>query len=437
MFDKQNENKDFDFIIQNFDSLLGKRIQVIGRVIAIRKLKLSTFFDLDQRGKKLQIRTQTGDEDIPTGSIIHATGVCVYSSSGHRTIDRAQVDTVTKWEHALSYNDIQKTQQGPLHAFVRNIYSDIFFAQSARNYMRNFLISREFFEIQTPVLTKHYNGGRSVPVGISYFNTQIGYCRTTFEDRMQGYVAAGFERIFQIGSIFRSGKERTLLEGYSVFLGFDGGIQFMKDIMGHTVSELHKLNSGTADSDDATVDHIISQNWVEVDFLDEAAVILGIGKKHVAAGDSVMLTAVREKGLVDKDTTFETIGEKVGFAIAQKSKLPIIVKHFPTWSSPLYKQAKKDSMDILLRGRVYFKTQVGLHRLEFGVQENDYQNFAQRNEIQKRSWGLPENDERTKHSDLADIIAGGVPALFGFAIDPDWLLTIFGTQYSMDIYNEL
>ena len=434
MIGKQNENNDFGFIIKNFDSLLGKKIQVTGRVTAIRKLKLSTFFDLDQRGKKLQVRTHAGEENIPAGSIISATGVCIYSSSGHRTIDKVQIDIVTKWKYSLSYGDIQKTQRSPLHSFVRDTYSDIFFAQSARNYMRNFLLSRAFFEIQTPVLTKHYNGGRSIPVGISYFNTQIGYCRTTFEDRMQGCIAAGFERIFQIGSIFRSGKERTLLEGYTASINFNEGVQFMKDIMTHIVSELHKLNSKTVDN--AAINHIISQNWVEIDFLDEAALLLGIDKKHIATGNSVMITAVHEKGLIDKDTTFETIGEKMGFAIARKSNLPIIIRHFPTWSSPLYKQVEKDGTDVLLRGRMYFNTQVGLHRLEFGVQENNYQSFTQRNRVQKKSWDLPETDERIKHSDLADIIAGGVPPLFGFAIDPDWLLTIFGVQYLMDIYNE-
>lgn len=435
MSGKQNANNDFSFIIRNFDSLLGKSIQITGRVTAVRKLKQSTFFDVDQRGKKLQVRTTANQEDIPAGSIVSAVGECVFSSSGHRTIDKARIDVVARWEHNPSFSDIQKTQQGALRTFVRDVYNNIFFAQSARNYMRNFLLSRDFFEIQSPVLTKHYNGGRSIPVGISYFNTQIGYCRTTFEDRMQGYIAAGFERIFQIGSIFRSGKERTLLEGYALSLDYDDGVQFMKDVMTYTVSELHKLNPETADN--TTVDHIISQNWVEVDFLDEAARILEINKKHVAAGDAVLLKAVREKDLIDKDATFETIGEKIGFAIAGESGHPIIVSCFPTWSSPLYKQVESDGVNILLRGRMYFKTQAGLHRLEFGVQENNYQNFAQRNEAQKKSWNLSESDERIRHSDLADIIAGGVPPLFGFAIDPDWLLTIFGTQYSMDVYNEV
>lgn len=435
MSGKQNANNDFGFIIRNFDSLLGKSIQITGRVTAVRKLKQSTFFDVDQRGKKLQVRTAANQEDIPAGSIVSAVGECVFSSGGHRTIDKARVVVVARWEHDSSYNDIQKTQQGPLRTFVRDVYSNIFFAQSARNYMRNFLLSRDFFEIQSPVLTKHYNGGRSIPVSISYFNTQIGYCRTTFEDRMQGYVAVGFERIFQIGSIFRSGKERTLLEGYVVSIGYDDGVQFMKDIMTYTVSELHKLNPKTADI--ATIDHIISQNWVEVDFLDEAARILGIDKEHVAAGGTALLKAAREKDLIDKNATFETIGEKIGFAIARGSGLPIIVNCFPTWSSPLYKQIESDGVNILLRGRMYFKTQAGLHRLEFGVQENNYQNFAQRNEVQKKSWNLPENDERVRHSDLADVIAGGIPPLFGFAMDPDWLLTIFGARYSMDVYNEV
>lgn len=435
MSHEQKINLDFNSIIRDFDSLIGKTVRISGRIIAVRKLKLSAFFDLDQRGTILQVRTDAKYGDIPVGSIVEAEGVCALSTSGYRTVDEAKIEVITKWEHPQSFSDIQKLQQGPLHTFVRDIYSGIFFAQAARNYMRAHLQSEGFFEIQTPVLTKHYNGGRSIPVGISYLNSQIGYCRTTFEDRMQAYIAAGFERIFQIGSIFRSGKERTLLEGYATSLTFDEGKQFMKNIMTNIVSELQKHR--VDEQPNATIDNIVSQNWTEVDFLNGAAFLLGIGKDHIADADSVMLNTLRQKGILEKDTTLEMLAEKIGFAIAKQSITPIIITHFPVWSSPLYKQVERNGVQVLLRGRMYFQTSAGLHRLEFGVQENDYQKFKQRNEIQKKAWDLPPDDERVRHSDLSEVIAGGVPPLFGFAIDPDWLLKIFGDEHSMDVYNEL
>lgn len=105
------------------------------------------------------------------------------------------------------------------------------------NALRRFFDDRDFFEVQTPVLSHDVLVDRYVePIAVPFVD-EIFYLQTSPEFAMKRLLASGCERIYQIAPAFRSGDrgplhnvEFTLLEWYRVGDGYEEGIHFLKDL---------------------------------------------------------------------------------------------------------------------------------------------------------------------------------------------------------------
>lgn len=392
-------------ISANFPSFLGQGVSIRGRIVAVRRMKRSIFADLLWTGSKIQCRFQSIASYAPScGDLLEVSGICIEASSGEPTIDVSEVSVIAPWKAETDYRKVSEGAAGSLHAFLPGSYERGFFSQAARNHIRQFLISRKYLEVQTPILGKNYNGGKSFPVSSSYLNHRIGFNRTTMEDRMQALISMGYERIFQIGSVFRSESENTFMEGYESFLSWESGKQLIKDLLAYAVEKL--LLDGIGVSNLLT-EAVISKAWREVDFYEIPELRTG--------------------------SSPETIADIMANAIAEKQGVPTIVNGFPIWSSPLYALCS-DSADRLQRSRIYFPGQKG--GLEVGIQENDYDRFMERLAQQREAWQLPDGDERIAESDLAKILSGGLPPVFGFGMSPDRIVRIWRRDCTIDSYIE-
>lgn len=389
----------------NFSSFLGQGVSVRGRISAVRRMKKSIFVDLIWANSKIQCRFEPGASYAPVcGDLLEVSGICTEASSGEPTVNVSEVSVVSKWRAETDYKKVSEGGASPLRAFLPGSYETGFFSQTVRNHIRQFLVSRKYLEVQTPILGKNYNGGRSFPVSSSYLNHRIGFNRTTMEDRMQALIAMGYERIFQIGSVFRSESENTFVEGYESFLSWEDGKQLIKDLLAHTIERL--LHDGIGDPNSLT-EAVMKKDWREVDFCEISELNTG--------------------------SSPETIADTMANAIAEKEGVPTIVNGFPLWSSPLYAPCV-DSADRLQRSRIYFPGQKG--GLEIGVQENDYERFMERLVTQREAWKLPVDDERITESDLAKILSGGLPPVFGFGMSPDRIVRIWRKDCTIDPYME-
>jgi lysyl-tRNA synthetase class II len=144
-----------------------------------------------------------------------------------------------------------------------------------------------------------------------------------------------------------------------------------------------------------------------------------------------MVESLFGRGLIKKrGLALEGIADEMANTIAQKQKVPTIVNGFPIWSSPLY--APDPSSSRLLRGRMYLPGQNG--GFEIGTQENDYDRFMARLARQRENWNISQDDSRMGESDLASLISGGLPPMFGFALSPDRIVKIWCEDCTIDPY---
>lgn len=413
-----------------FASHLGSSVQVRGRIISVRQMRKSVFADLSSNGFKLQCRFEPNSDFIPhNGDLVEVAGNCIYTKSGESTIDVSSATVIGKWSAEVDYKKVSEGKNGQLSAFLPEARGQFHFSQAVRNHIRHFLTSEEYFEVQTPILGRNYNGGKSFPVASFYLNNRIGFNRTTMEDRMQALVAMGYERVFQIGSVFRSDKELTFLEGYEAYTDWEEGKQRIKLMLSYVVKKL--IEEGIGDSNNAS-DNIVFCNWLELDFSAGVCELTKLASEEVLTAGKGVAELIRLAGLVKNgDTSPETVADELANAVAERTGVPTIINGFPIWSSPLYAVCKRDDCK-LVRSRMYIPGQKG--GFEIGIQENDYDNFVRRMAEQRKVWNLADGDERIGDSDLAKTLSGGLPPIFGFGLNPDRIVKIWRQNSSIDPY---
>ncbi len=412
----------------------GDRGTLRGRIVAVRKMKLSTFFDLTARGRTIQVYLQgrVAGLQLSSGDLVQVSGALFKTNTGERTLAGEHVVVIAKWRAQIAYSEARRRKSGPLAAFDEESFLRTYFPNRLRGHARRFLYGLHFLEVQTPILGTTYNGGRSFPVTSSYLGNRVGFNRTTMEDRMLSLIGAGHEKIFQIGSIFRSDHERTFLELYGAFIGAQEGRRLVKDLLSYITKSL--LADGIGESD-ITISAISSSSWREVDFLEGARDHLGIDCSAVRDPRRVR-SELLARGIIEStNASPESIADSLAQAIASCVGKPVILEGFPVWSSPLYAVGRNVNGEAVLeRGRIYLPD--GSWGFELGVQERDYESFAERVANQRKGWDLAPRDERVMVSAFEATISGGLPPTFGFAMSIDRILRLWRTNFSIDPYRE-
>lgn len=420
---------------EEWDALgYGDRATIRGRIVAVRKMKFSNFLDLAAHGWMIQVHLQNNATSLQlsSGDLVQISGTLFKTDAGERTLAGEHIALIAKWKAPISYSETQRKKYGPWATFGKEGFGRTYFPNRLREHARQFLCGRRFLEVQTPILGTKYNGGRSFPVTSSYLGSRIGFNRTTMEDRMLALIGAGHERIFQIGSIFRSDHERTFLELYASFIGLQEGRELVEDLLAHLTKSL--LGDGIGESD-LTISAISSCSWEEVDFLEGAGDHLGIDCSAVRDPRRIR-SELLARGIIESaEASPESIADSLAQAIAACVGKPVILEGFPVWSSPLYAVGRNVQGEAVLeRGRIYLPD--GSWGFEFGIQECDYENLVERVTYQRKNWDLKPEDERVMASVFEAVIAGGLPPTFGFAMSIDRILRLWGTDFSIDPYRE-
>ncbi len=418
-------------IVLNFDSLVGVEVETKGRVFSVRKMKTMFFVDLVYQKEKIQlIFIDRTTFEINAGDLVQVRGVCIFSKRNEKSIEVSTYKLLSKWNYKQNFQTIstqdvdEYTNAFSLETFRRNEVAFLL-----RKYTRLFFESKNFLEVQTPFLCKKYNGGKSFPVTSNYLHNTIGYNRTTMEERMQLLVGIGFEDIFQIGSVVRSEKEITFLEGYSPYYNLEEGEKLIISLCRYLAVEMKKRGEVSLVEYDTFLEN---SDWDRKSYYQVVCDFFGseIGGK-INNPRELISYVINNERINDEGSILsnETLADMLVESVVQAISKPLIIYNFPCWSSPLYSRNKVDG-NYIERSKMYLPGQTA--GFDVGVQENDFSDYSERVLIQKRNWSLPEDDPRMNESELDKIIACGMPAMFGFGLNLDRLGKLWVDNASID-----
>jgi lysyl-tRNA synthetase class 2 len=243
--------------LAQFDRLAGQTVRLAGRIIGgIRRMGRVTFCHIADGTGRIQLflrQDVLGPEQyaeilevIDIGDIVGAAGPLVTTRTGERSVEvhaltmlaKALRPLPEKW-HGLT--DVETRYRQRYLDLIANaeVYQTFLKRSAIVREIRRFLDDRGFIEVETPVLQPLYGGALARPFE-TYHNAldRKLYLRIATELYLKRLIVGGFEKVYEIGRVFRNegistehNPEFTLLESYEAYTDYQGVMAMTEDLV--------------------------------------------------------------------------------------------------------------------------------------------------------------------------------------------------------------
>ncbi|MEG0898958.1 MAG: lysine--tRNA ligase [Oscillospiraceae bacterium] len=264
-------------IIEKFDDFDGKNVVVAGRIISWRDMGKASFIDISDRSGKIQVYIKiniVGEENYAEfgkwdiGDIVGIDGEAFKTHKGEISVKAHSLKLLSKslrplpekW-HGLKDTDIRYRQRY-VDLIVNPEVKDTFEKRSKIiKEIRNFLDNRGYLEVETPVLHSIAGGAAARPFITHHNSLDLDmYLRIALELHLKRLIVGGFDRVYEIGRVFRNegmdvrhNPEFTMLEFYQAYTNYIG----MMDISEELIREVAQKVLGTTE---------VTYGEVQIDF---------------------------------------------------------------------------------------------------------------------------------------------------------------------------
>ncbi len=240
-----------DELIETYDGheaehLVAENVEVSvsGRMMVKRVMGKGSFIKLQDRSGQIQVRLER--DRLPdgvyaafkkwdVGDIVFARGVLFKTGTGELTVQADEVRLVTKSLrplpekfHGLADQEIRYRQRY-VDLIMNEDSRKVFLKRSAIvQYMRAFLDSQDFLEVETPMMQVTPGGAIARPFATHHnaLDMQL-YLRIAPELNLKRLVVGGLERVYEINRNFRNegvstqhNPEFTMMEAYRAYAAY-------------------------------------------------------------------------------------------------------------------------------------------------------------------------------------------------------------------------
>lgn len=229
----------------------GTPVRLAGRVTALRwlgKLMFGRIYDIDGEIQFSMSREELGEEtyrfmkaNVDLGDFIGITGELYHTTAGELTVKVSAYEILSKALRPLPEKFHGLTD---METRYRQRYLDIIANEDTRRTMkmrfrmlrliRDYLNENGFVEVETPIMQVVASGAAARPF-VTHHNALDAdfYLRIAPELFLKQTIAAGFDRVFELGKNFRNEgmdamhlQEFTMLEWYAAYWDFHRNIDF-------------------------------------------------------------------------------------------------------------------------------------------------------------------------------------------------------------------
>ena len=250
----------------DYDAYEGKDVTLAGRIMARNIMGKASFARLLDADGTMQFyirrddvgeETYAGFKKMDIGDVVCIRGKVFKTKTGEISVHTEELTLLAKCLkplpekfHGLTDMDLRYRQRY-LDMVVNPEVRDTFRKRSMIiSALRAFLESKGFMEVETPVLHTQAGGAAARPF-ITHHNTlDIDmYLRIALELHLKRLIVGGFDRVYEIGRVFRNegmdtkhNPEFTMLELYQAYTDFHG----MMDITEEMFRYVARKVNGTA-----------------------------------------------------------------------------------------------------------------------------------------------------------------------------------------------
>ena len=431
-------------------------VSIAGRVMSIRHHGKSCFAHvLDQTGTiQLYARADVlgegyaGFTDLDVADFIGVTGDLMRTRTGELTVQvkgwaflsKSVRPLPEKW-HGLK--DVEtRYRQRYVDLLVNPGVRDAFQARARIiQAIRAFLDTRGFLEVETPVMQPLAGGALARPFATHHNALDIPlFLRIALELHLKRLVVGGFDRVYEIGRIFRNegvstqhNPEFTMLEFYQAYADYNDLIELTEAMF----AEIGRVVTGglALSYQGETID--LTPPWRRRGYLEAVAEAVGLPRHGIHDRDGLHAAARASAGRENfdagtwnwsADTPTYQMWKDVFETFVEPTLLqPTFVIDFPTELSPLARQ-KRDDPSLVDRFELF------VARMEMAnaySELNDPQEQRRRFEQQLEARARGDDEAQPLDEDYIRALEYGLPPTAGEGVGIDRLAMLFADRASI------
>ncbi|MBI4037661.1 lysine--tRNA ligase [Candidatus Curtissbacteria bacterium] len=412
---------------------IGKEVITAGRILAIRGHGGSSFVDLmDYSGKiqlffsKSQLSKDNGQllELLDTGDFIEVSGKVEKTQAGETTIFVENLTLLTK-----SIRPIPPSFYGlkNVETRLRKRYLDLLvnrqelelFQKKASFWksIRDYLSKENFIEVETPALEPIAGGADANPF-ITHHNALDTdfFLRISLELYQKRLLVGGFEKIFEIGKIFRNEgidaehlQDYLQMEFYWAYASYEELLSFVPKFYQFVVEE----TLGTTKSKFQNREIDWAGKWPTVDYIESFKDETGINLLSRVSKEDLFKLAIKVGAKTDekmgKGRLIDAVYKKT---VRPKLFQPTLLINHPVEVSPLAKRDDKNP-NVVQRVQVLAAgTEVGNGWSELNDPVDQEERFKEQQALRKAG----DEEAQMYDADFVEALEYGMPPAAGFGL---------------------
>lgn len=419
-------------------------VAVAGRMMSRRLMGKASFANLSDVSGAIQVfaqkdRVGAGVYDefkkFDIGDIVAVEGILFVTKTGELSIKADRIRLLTKSLRPLPEKYHGLTDQETRY---RQRYVDLIMSEESRQrfrlrtaiiaHIRDFLIAREYLEVETPMMQVIPGGAAARPFTTHHNALDMElFLRIAPELYLKRLVVGGFERVFEINRNFRNeglstrhNPEFTMLEFYQAYATYEDLMDLTEDMLKSLASDV--IGSTQIASEDGSTQYDFGKPFARLTMLESIT-------RQVPEYTAERLQNLEEASAIAKQLGIDV---KAGWGVGKiqteifeskvEAKLmdPTFITRYPTEVSPL---SRRNDDDPTVTDR--FELFVGGREIANGFSElNDPEDQAERflAQVAEKDAG----DEEAMHYD-ADYVRAleyGMPPTAGEGIGIDRLVML-------------
>ena len=348
----------------DFDAMEGSQVSLAGRLMSKRGMGKVSFCDLQDKSGRIQLYARRDEMDgeeydrfkkLDIGDIVGVKGIVFRTQRGEMSIRVEAVTLLSKSLlplpekfHGLTNTELRYRQRYVDLIVNPEVKRNFIIRSQFIKHVRDFLDGRGYMEVETPVLNT-ISGGATARPFITHHNTlDIDmYMRIATELNLKRLTVGGFERVYEIGRIFRNegmdpkhNPEFTTIELYEAYADFHDMMDIAEGVLSTAAKEI--LGSYRVTWLGNEID--LTPGWKRMTMIDAVREYVGVDFEAIS-DDEEACKAAEAKG-IDLEGCERTWGTALYEAFDQRveEKLiqPTFITMHPVDVSPLAKRSPKD-----------------------------------------------------------------------------------------------
>lgn len=350
-------------VLTDFEGFEGKHLKIAGRIMAKREHGKASFAHIQDRSGQIQIyvRLDNIGEDkyevfkkLDIGDIIGVEGKVFKTRKGETTVEVQELTLLSKslrplpekW-HGLKDVDLRYRQRY-LDLIVNPEVREVFLIRNrVMKAMREFLNTRDFLEVETPMMHVVPGGAIARPFVTHHNALNIDlYLRIALELHLKRLMVGGLEKVYEIGRVFRNegistkhNPEFTMMELYEAYADYNDMMTLTEQLIHHCAEE----SIGTSAVKYQEYDIDLTPPWKRMTMLEAVKKYSGVDFSEINS-DQEARESLKRCGLeVDSEVSWGTALNEVFEAVVEPHLIqPTFILDYPIEVSPLAKKKEED-----------------------------------------------------------------------------------------------